>query len=559
MKLTNIKYTWITTVISVLFFTGCDLDRFPESELSDVVYWQTEKDYMMAANYLYRASHVSDYVTDYFLRADIMSDDAFGLGPNNISNGTFIPSSNFGPWKQDYQVIRAANNILEKAGSSSLAREVLARFEAEARFFRAYAYFDLVRRYGDVPLVLRSLDGDAEELYMERTPRGVVMDTIYKDLDYAAMHLPLAGELNIDEEYGRITSGAALTLKSRAALFEGTFNKYHGSGGSGASGNASYHLQIAKAAAWAVMQSGEYGLFDNYGMDSYRMLFKNAGEGPENKEAIWVYRYGFSEFNIVNSNKFILDVSIYGDLCVTGALVDSYLCADGLPIDKSGEYQGKTFAGSEFLNRDPRLDGTVVKPGDHYFNGYIIIGGAGWIPTMHTATGYPFEKYQDIDGGNLDHIMFRYAEVLLNYAEASYELNETISDADLDLSINLLRSRVGMPHLSNAFVLANDLNMREEIRRERRAELSLEGFRYNDLIRWKTAEIELPKPVLGVRFFDAEYPGDDPSSVNLTADSIVIAEAANKRSFDAAKHYLWPIPLNELSLNPNLKQNPNWE
>jgi hypothetical protein len=155
-------------------------------------------------------------------------------------------------------------------------------------------------------------------------------------------------------------------------------------------------------------------------------------------------------------------------------------------------------------------------------------------------------------------MLIRYAEVLLNYAEAAFELEDAISDADLDMSINVLRDRVGVAHLSNSFAAENGLNIREEIRRERRSELGMEGFRYDDLLRWKTAETELPKEVLGVRLFAAEYPGVDPAGINLTADSIVIAEPASKRNFDPSKHYLWPLPLNQIALNPNLEQNPNW-
>src|SRR5690606_20788055 len=189
--------------------------------------------------------------------------------------------------------------------------------------------------------------------------------------------------------------------------------------------------------------------------------------------------------------------------------------------------------------------------------------GNPYIPNLTSGTGYAVYKYFDQTPGqqvnrHIDLMLIRYAEVLLNYAEASYELNESISDADLDLSINLLRDRVNMPHLSNAFTAANNLEMREEIRRERRVELGMEGFRYDDLLRWKIAETELPKPVLGVKLFPEEYPGVDPSAVNMNADDIVIAETGENRTFDPAKHYLWPLPLNQTALNTNLQQNPNW-
>jgi len=159
----------------------------------------------------------------------------------------------------------------------------------------------------------------------------------------------------------------------------------------------------------------------------------------------------------------------------------------------------------------------------------------------------------------IDGVIIRYAEVLLNYAEAKYELNGSISDADLDLSINLLRTRGKIAKLSNAFVNSNGLTMRDEIRRERRVELAAEGFRYWDLIRWKAAETELIKPVLGNYFFKNEFfPSGAVTAVKLTSDNYLLLQEASFRRFNPARDYLWPFPINEIALNPSLKQNPNW-
>jgi hypothetical protein len=176
-------------------------------------------------------------------------------------------------------------------------------------------------------------------------------------------------------------------------------------------------------------------------------------------------------------------------------------------------------------------------------------------------TGFLSKKYFNTDDwtlqrSNIDGVVIRYAEVLLNYAEASYELNESISDADLELTINKLRTRGKIAKLTNTFVGANGLSMRNEIRRERHVELAVEGFRYWDLIRWKTAEVELVKPIIGNFFFKSEF--GTATAVKLTADNYILVQEATFRRFDPAKDYLWPIPINELALNPNLKQNPNW-
>lgn len=165
----------------------------------------------------------------------------------------------------------------------------------------------------------------------------------------------------------------------------------------------------------------------------------------------------------------------------------------------------------------------------------------------------------------------RYAEVLLIYAEAKYERNDGISDADLDISINLLRDRVNMPHLTNAFVLAHGLDMRAEIRRERTVERAFEGFRWDDLRRWKTAETELPTSVLSIKVTGTQWDsktitidGNSYSSYfyNIPASQLEngykLLQTGSQRMFDLTKDYLLPIPTKQISLNPKLEQNPGW-
>lgn len=552
MKIKNLKIARFA-IIGLFTLAACDLETVPEANLSDAIFWQTDNDFRQATNNLYDITESVGYTQEeYPLIADVMSDNAVLRSFSPIGNGSYLPSSNFGPWDLEYRIIRVSNNILEKAGAATFTSTSLPRFKAEAKFFRAYAYAELVRRYGDVPLVLRTLDTSDEILYAPQSDREVVIDTIYSDLDYAAANLPVASDLNVATEYGMVTRGAALALKSRVALRAGTWNKFH------EGSNFQEHLQIAKDAALEVMQGSEYELFDAYGSDSYHKLFKLAGEGPGNKEAIWVWMYGPTDADTKIRPTNYPEQVIQGTYSITRSLVDSYLCTDGLPIEESDLYQGRTNATSEFENRDPRLNGTVVKKGDSY--GY----GTPFVPSLTAPTGYFITKYYDANAearsliGTLDVMYLRYAEVLLNYAEAAYELNDAIGDEDLNMSINFLRDRAAMPHLTNTFVIDNGLNMRDEIRRERRVELAMEGFRYDDLLRWKTAETELPKASLGVTLFAAEYPGVNPSSVNLTADNIVIVEPAAKRNFDPAKQYLWPLPVSQLALNENLEQNPNW-
>ena len=548
----KIKNLTIAAFVSIFVLNACELDRIPESNLSDEIYWASDVDFQEAVNYLYQVSSVNSTYDHFPLCADIMSDNAISSYFNEIGNGTYLPGANFGPWEQDYRIIRAANNIIEKVNSAEFDSEIFNYFIAEARFFRAYAYADLIRRYGDVPMIMQTLDTDDDDLlYAPRTPVETLLETMYEDLDYAAINLPSKA----DGMYGMVSQGAALALKSRIALRRGTWNKFH----TGA--NSDNHLQIAKEASLAVMQSEEYSLFFIYGVDSsYLHLFKIDGQGEVNEEAIWVRQYGF-DFELTLRQQIFGVLAEQGNYAVSRSIVDAHLFMDGLPMDKSPLYEGQQNALSDFENRDPRLDGLVAKQGDPYTSAYP------YIPNLTAPTGYSISKYHyGWPGGGADRYIdlmeIRYAEVLLNYVEASYELNDAISDADLDISINVLRDRVGVAHISNAFVTANGLNMQEEIRRERRVELAMEGLRYDDLLRWKTAEVELPKPILGVRLFAAEYPGVDPSILNFTVlngeDSIIIVEPASNRHFDPAKHYLWPLPLTELGLNENLTQNPGW-
>ena len=553
MRSINYKLSIIVSGILILF--SCELNRLPETDLSDAGFWKNANDFEQGVNYLYTLYLPSaGATTNYPLATDQMSDNAMGLDLNEISNGSFLPDANFGPWDGDYTLIRNANNILEKAEASGELKETLTQYIAEARFFRAWGYFELVSRYGDVPLITKTLDINDPELYAARTPRSEVIEFIYDDLDYAADNLPDKSESLDNDAYGRITSGAAMAFKSRVALREGTWIKFHGAGG-----NANTHLNIAMESALDVMQSGTYSLFNDFGTDSYEMLFKNPGQGPDNDEAIMVNRFDVDFDNNIASSQYTQQLT-RGFYAPTRSLVDAYLCTDGLPIDQSPLYQGQVNANSEFIDRDPRLDAIIVQKGEQYLLEAASTDYAPdpYQPTIASATGYRVEKYVDVNGYFLDHIIMRYGEVLLNYAEAVYELNDAISDADLDLSINLLRDRVGMPDLTNAFVTGNGLNMRDEIRRERRIELAMEGARYDDLLRWKIAETELPKALEGVRFFNAEYVNTDVTSLVLTTDSVLVGEAASQRSFDPSKQYLWPIPLNQISINQNLEQNPNW-
>ncbi len=550
MKKLNLIIYIITTA---LFITGCKkIDRLPESEFTDADFWNTETDLINAANRLYQQLD-ADWI-------DNRADDAVNQNVNLISTGNRPVPATSGDWNDRYDEIFTANNILEKGKKASVTETIRNRYFAEAKFFRAYAYFKLVKIYGDVPLVLKTLDINSPELYMGRTPKKEVIDTIYADLDFAAQWLPKRTDLPA-AQYGRVTKSAALALKARIALYEGTRAKFHNDQAS----NWQNHLTIALAAAQAVMAEGHV-LFA-----SYSNLFLAAGEGPTNTENIFVKIFGVSNTNIILAHNNSRDLE-NGRMAPTRNLLRQYLYSDGLPAWKQDNSPSTTVSpsfvaeGSETSyntildNRDPRMGMTYYRAGDVAYQG-------PWVPktSLGSRTAYAPKKGfsipdQVLNGGTVDRILIRYAEVLLIFAEAKYELNGSISDADLNLSINLLRTRVGMgPKLTNAFVTANNLDMREEIRRERTVELALEGFRYDDLIRWKMAEVLLPQELLGAKFIAAEWVGTQASTLNLNANQILIVELDANRNFRPDRDYLYPIPVNEIALSGgNVVQNPNW-
>lgn len=543
----------IYILLTGLVLSGCKkIDRFPESEFSDADFWNTETDLINAANRLYQQLD-ADWI-------DNRGDDAVNQGVNLTSTGNRPVPATSGDWNDRYDEIFTANNILQKGWKAQVTDAVRNRYFAEARFFRAYAYSKLVKIYGDVPLVLKTLDVSSPELYMGRTAKKTVLDTIYSDLDFAAQWLPKRADLPA-AQFGRVTKSAALALKARVALHQGTRAKFHNDQTS----NWQDHLNKAVAAAQAVMSEGHV-LFGNYGN-----LFLAAGEGPTNTENIFVKIFGVSNTNVILAHNNSRDLE-NGRMAPTRNLLRQYLYSDGLPAWKQDNTPSSTISplfvaeatepsyNTIFDNRDPRMAFTYFRSGDVAYQG-------PWIPktSLGSRTAYAPKKGfsipdQALNAATVDRILIRYAEVLLIYAEAKYELTESISDADLNLSINLLRTRVGFgPKLTNTFATTNNLNMREEIRRERTVELALEGFRYDDLIRWKMAEICLPQELLGAKYNQTEWVGTVPSQFNLNGNQILIVELDANRNFRPDRDYWYPIPINEISLsNGNVVQNPNW-
>jgi starch-binding outer membrane protein, SusD/RagB family len=547
MKTLHLKYL---SVLVVLVGACKGLDLGPEDQISDASFWKTPDHFRLAANdFYYRLQGAGNYT-------ELNSDIAFGSGANPFSNGSYLAPADSNLWNDSYAGIRAANYLLQKAQESGLGAQV-DRWVGEALFFRAYHYWNLAKAYGGVPLITKVLDVTSPEVYTPRSTQQQIIDFAIADLDSAVGKLPKQSALTADE-LGRVTQGAALALKARAALYQGTWFKYQGGG------DPAPYLNAAVSAAQQVVASGEYALYTGMGALSYKYLF--ILQGDDSREVILAQRY-YAGRHVHNWTRELW----FNAMIPTKTLADMYLATDGLPITSSPLFKGYDSLTSEFQNRDPRMGMTFIVPGSQIYadGGVWATVYPGFTGTNATHTGYMIRKFLDETleatqfQGQYDFKEFRYGEVLLILAEALYERDGAISDAALDSTINVLRGRVSMPSLNNAFVAAHALDMLTEIRRERTVELAFEGFRRDDLRRWKTAEQEMPLAIRGIKFVGTEYQSRYPglqigTDIQVDANGFIVAEPASARKF-LPKDYLAPIPLHQIQLSRGtLTQNPGW-
>lgn len=570
------KITYILGLFSMLTFQSC-IDMEPKTQLADTNYWQTPDHFKLFATQFYGWT-VDFKQLDDSPHSDVRSDLRTGITLDVYSNGTnSIPSSDK-TYTNNYNRIRQVNTLLQQAEGYAAPADIETSV-GEAHFFRAYCYFDLLQVYGDVIITRTPLDIDSPEMQMARNSRDEVVDFILEDLEEAIRLLPEANEISSKDE-GRLSSQAASAFLSRVALYEGTWQKFRNGGQN--NDRSSALLDIAATSAHDVIESGFFELFapEELGTEAYKYLFilENDKSNPAgitksgNKEYIFTRRHDPTlasiGFNITQGR---LGNAVY----VTRKMANMYLQSNGLPINPQTWDYSKV--DSEFKDRDNRMSNTLMIPGHTYWGtggGRIDWTGSAeeianashknFMPS--TGTGYfPHKWCCERDGvptgmEAYDYPIIRYAEVLLNYAEAVFERDDKISDEDLAISLNLTRKRVNpnMPDLTNAFVSANNLDMRTEIRRERTVEFYDENFRIDDLKRWKTAEEEMPMNLTGVKWRGTEYETkwSDASSKTMDAEGCIICEQG--RVWEE-KHYLYPLPIDQLKLNPNLKQNPGWE
>ena len=600
----------IIYILSVCFmvvaWTGCDelLDVTPQTDFSDVDFWKSENDLKGATMRLYQQLP--------FLTQDQRADEWVSRNANSISMGSRPIPTTSGDWTDNYQRIFATNNILEKAVNAPIDEQIINKYLAQARFFRAWYYFDLVSKYGDVPLVLKTFKSTADpDLKMGRAPRADVIQQIYDDLEFAAEWLPTRADMeSVVDEFERrfVTRSSALGLMVRVGLREGTMLKFHGMGS-----DSEWRAHLQKSIdAFNLLKAEGHELYTEGGPSvAYQAMFLDESNST-NKEIIFAKAYGPNETTGSSAVLHNFTAGTAMGVQLSRTMIDTYLYADGLPREKSSlvvanetsfnhvfgyESDGVTRLAGGIGERDPRLELSIWRVFDPQDTeeatvagkriGFLLCGTGPYRPDMarrNASVGYTAKKIfvgslYNKDDTDLIHI--RWGEMLIAYAEALYELNGSITDAQLDETVNALRARVGFDaRLTNAFVNANGLDMRGEIRRERQVELMGENHRYDDLIRWKTAETVLPKAWLGCKFIasetnDGEQLAVDPTFTSRLTDEegkldgvqeygypelhIYVYQRSTERRFDPAKDYFYPIPTYEIGQSDgNIEQNPGW-
>lgn len=555
------KITRLIIIGLVFSLYSCEddfLSRAPLDSPSSATFFSNEEELEMALMGVYRKLYWHSYSVPYEMWLDAGTDIAWSRGDFGdaltIQGGGYTASwRRFElTWDHMYETIARTNNILENMhrAEEEVSEEKLLEVEAEARLIRSLTYFYLINLYGDVPWVDRMLT--INEGNLPKTPKDEILTYLYEDLDFASSNLP---QTRPGSEKGRATEAVALTLKARASLLAGDYD-------------------IAADAAKKVMDMGLYSIHSDY-----KELFQYAGSSSS--EIIWAQQFHADVFD-TQIPRYLAPRGPggYSVLVPTQTMVDMYWAVDGLPIDESPLYDPN----NPFENRDPRLDQSIILPGE-YFNGVLFQTHPDSTQTYRqtdsglervanpevtnpyaTFTGYLWNKYLDesdipdkLTQSTLSFIMMRYAEVLLTYSEAKIELGEV--DQSVIDALNEVRGResVQMPEVSLGM---STEDLREIVRYERTIELALEGFRLFDIRRWEIAEDVMPGNVLGRRhkehWFDPVVPNIDENNHPTYPNETEIFQVISTNQFDPAKNYLWPIPQPEIDLNAELEQNPGY-
>lgn len=596
------KLTYILVIAASLGITGCNgdfLDRFPQTEISPELFFNTEEDLSLYINGLISLPD------RYTYRNDQQSDNAATTGAVELKTiMTGSPSSQTITTGWDWARLRNINYFLDNYKRARISEDAKNHYAGLARYYRAEFYMQKVKRFSDVPWYSSALNPDDEELYKTQDPRSVVMDSVMADLEFAATH--------VRESVPSGTPGkwAVKLFQARTALYEGTYRKYHPE--LNLQNTADALLEKAAAVAAEIKNSGKFSIYSTGKPNEDYLALFHSQDLLSNPEVILVNIFDPAKNRTQDPNNEIFEDY---EQSPSRDLVQTYLMKDGSRFTDQPGYETMGFV-EEFTNRDPRLSQTLAYPGwvrqnDHQpyvqrlnrnFTGY------------HQIKGYANSSEALIRQG-IDFPVYRYAEALLTLAEAKAELG-TLTQADLDETINKLRQRVGLPDLSlteananpDPFLVAKhpnvtgpNLGVIMEIRRERRVEFAFEEFRFDDLVRWEAghlftiipegmyfpglgkydltgdgiediilidknssipAEAAKEKNSLGITlvYYKAGSIGEDVTVYlrNGLAGGTLVTETT-PRKFENPKHYYRPIPNSQVLLNPNLKQVFGWQ
>lgn len=566
--------------IIILILTGfglfsCnDLNLSPLSEASSENWYNNKSEIEMAINYLYSQKFWNtdiETINNVKVWGDSWTDDwTSRTNLSDITGGTINGQSNFvtTTWQTAYNCIANANIILGKLKdqSNNFDERTLNKYIALIKLARATQYAKLIFFFGDVPYYTHELTID-ESFALPRTKKNEILQHLYEDYDFAAANLP--SEYS-GSELKYATKGAALALKARIALYMSDW-------------------KVARDASRACMDLGVYKLYPDFA----KLFYSDTKNSIETIYAvprslnlgmtIWLYKVAEAITRINGGGDYVQP---------SWDLFCSFLCSDGLPIDKSPLYNPQ----KPFENRDPRCKATIVEFGTPHL-GYIYQPHPDSLKTLNTNTkqyvsnadsrgvgqyasfnGLMWKKRVDNDWADKltdpDDIVLRYADVLLMYAEAKIELGE-IEKSVLD-AMNQVRARAygvnfAVTQLYPAITTTEQSELRKTLRIERRMEFAFESRRYYDIIRWKLAEKVLNRPIYGMLDVNELrvkvikpglwfFPGTPLIDNDGIADfsgmyNTNLIKLLAVRKFDASKQYLWPIPSSEILINKNLTQN----
>lgn len=597
----------IYLIAALVLGTSCNkdfLNRYPETAITPEVFFKTQEDLALYMNGMMSQPGIGAYLSDQ------NTDNSATTGAvemKTIMTGTPTAVNITSGW--DWGRLRNLNYFLEKYDGAATTQEIKDHYAGLAKYYRAMFYYGKVKRYSDVPWYSKALDpSDTALLNKARDPRALVVDSVMNDLAFAAAHVKDRGSVSPAVPSNTPDKWSVTLFYARVALHEGTFRKYHPE--LNLQNTATAFLEKARDASLEIMNDGGFQVYNTGNPETdYGMLF-NSQDLSNNKEVILATAY--DQTKEIGGN---INSTVFGDYeaSPSRSLVSEYLMKDGSRFTGIAGAMQMPFV-QEFQNRDARLMQTIAYPGWKF-----VADAAPYIQKLnkkftgyHQLKGY-FNTTDNILLNSVDFPVYRYAEALLTYAEALAELG-TLTQDDLDRSVNLLRARAGVapmdlaaanaspdPVLSAAYPLVTGAMKGAilEIRRERRVEFALEGYRFDDLMRWAAGQLltKIPQgmyfPGLGKYDMtgdgnediiligkDASIPPDASKEKNALDVRLIYYKAGTinddvtvylsngtsgymvtetgARTFKEPKYYYRPVPQSQVLLNPRLEQIFGW-